>query len=578
MLSQSTIVAVRAYPDMVGVLQDYVTLRKRGRNYLGLCPFHTEKTPSFTVSPEKQLYYCFGCQASGDLISFIQRIEHLGFQESVELIARRGGIAIEMAPDHDRVQRPEDKVRTAVQDILAQARRLFSAKLTPDTEAYKYVISREISPESIARFELGYFPMTFQLGEALLSHEVTPELLNKTGLGTVGDRGAFSSSFRDRLMVPIFDERGRTVGFGARRLDGESIAKYINSEETLLFNKGTLLFGLHLAKSEIKRQDAVILVEGYLDVIMMHQYGFVNTVASMGTALTSEQAQRLKRLCGHVFLAFDQDNAGLAAVDRAYSVLSDIGVGVRVIRFSSKDPADYLLSVGGEGMRTALEDSVSYVSFKFDELVRTIGVGSIQNVSKIVDTIVPFLKQEPDTIVRHHYVKSISKTLGIEQDVLMAKVSDLGYALPRKRLFQTSQQRQSKYVLAEEYILFFLASNREVQASILYRLGDSPLITESGRELADAIVRAEHVHHDLLAMLPEEHSQRLSQILVQYSGESLENWELYCDVILQYHREARIRELKAEIQNMESSGQGHELEQALAELQSLIHYSEEAGV
>lgn len=570
MLSQATIAAVRAYPDMVGVLQDYVTLRKRGRNFLGLCPFHTEKTPSFTVSAEKQLYYCFGCQASGDLISFIQRVEQLGFQESVELIARRAGIAIEMAPEHARAQRPEDKLRHALQEILAQARRLFSAQLKPDTEAYRYLISREILPEFISRFELGYFPMTYQLSEALLSQEVTPALLNQTGLGTVGDHGQFSSSFRDRLMVPIFDERGRTVGFGARRLDGETIAKYINSEETLLFDKGSLLFGLHLAKSEIKRQDAVILVEGYLDVILMHQHGFVNTVASMGTALTSDQAQRLKRLCSHAFLAFDQDNAGLAAVDRAYGVLSDIGVGVRVMRFDAKDPADYVLSAGATGMRDALEDSVSYVSFKFDELVRTIGTNSIQDVSKIVETIVPFLKQEPDTIVRHHYVKHISKTLGIEQDVLMAKVSDVGYTLPRKRLFQTSQQRQNKYVLAEEYILFFLASNKEVQASILNRLGDGHLITASGQELADAIVRANHVHHDLLAVLSESQSQRLSQLLVQYSGESLSNWELYCDVILQYRREQRVSELKKKIPELEASGQEHLLEQALAELQSLM--------
>jgi DNA primase len=571
MLSQTTIAAVRAYPDMVGILQDYVTLRKRGRNYLGLCPFHTEKTPSFTVSAEKQLYYCFGCQASGDLIDFIQRVEHVGFQESVEFIARRAGIAIETAPEHAWTQRPEDKLRYALQDILAQARRLFSAQLKPETVAYNYLVSREISPDYMARFELGYFPMGFALAEGLLSQEVTPALLNQTGLGTVGSQGQFSSPFRDRLMVPIFDERGRTVGFGARRLDGESMAKYINSEETLLFDKGRLLFGLHLAKSEIKRQDAVILVEGYLDVILMHQHGFVNTVASMGTALTSDQAQRIKRLCSHVFLAFDRDAAGLAAVDRAYGVLSDVGVGVRVIRFEAKDPADYLVAVGAMGMRTALEDSVSYVSFKFDELVRTLGTDSIQNVSKIVETILPFLKQEPDTIVRHHYLKHISKTLGIEQDVLMAKVSDVGYTLPRKRLFQASQQRQNKYVLAEEYILFFLASDREVQASILQRLGDGHLITASGQELADAIVRANHVHHDLLAVLPESQSQRLSQLLVQYSGESLENWEVYCDVILQYRREQRVATLKKQIPELEAGGHDHDLEQALAELQSLIH-------
>jgi DNA primase len=570
MLSQTTIAAVRAYPDMVAVLQDYVTLRKRGRNYLGLCPFHTEKTPSFTVSPEKQLYYCFGCQASGDLISFVQRVEQLGFQESVELIARRAGIAIEMAPEHARAQRPEDKLRHALQEILAQARRLFTAQLKPETEAYRYLISREILPEFIARFELGYFPMGFHLSEALVSTEITPELLNQTGLGTVVEHGQFSSPFRNRLMVPIFDERGRTVGFGARRLDGETMAKYINSEETLLFDKGSLLFGLHLAKSEIKRQDAAILVEGYLDVVLMHQHGFVNTVASMGTALTSDQAQRLKRLCAHVFLAFDQDNAGLAAVDRAYAVLCDIGVGVRVIRFEAKDPADYVLSVGASGMRNALEDSVSYVSFKFDELVRTIGTYSIQNVSKIVDAIVPFLKQEPDAIVRHHYLKHISKTLGIEQEVLMAKVSDVGYALPRKRLFQTSQQRQNKYVLAEEYILFFLASNKEVQASILNRLGNSQLVTASGQELADAIVSVPHFHHELLAVLPESHSQRLSQIFVQHSGESLANWEIYCDVMLQYRREQRVSELKKKIPELEASGQEHVLEQALAELQSLM--------
>lgn len=567
MLSQETIQAVRSYPDMGLIVQDYVRLRRQGRNLVGLCPFHSEKTPSFTVSPEKQLFYCFGCQASGDLIDFIQRMEHLGFQESVEFIARRVGIAIEMAPESARVYSQEDRLRHDVQTLLSKARQLFSTQL-PDSLAHAYLVSRGVSQQTMVRFDLGYCSLmaVSQIRDVL---GAPIELLESSGLGTM-THGQFVCPFRDRLIIPVFDERGKTVGFGARRLDNETLAKYINSEETLVFNKRRLLYGLHLAKAEIKKQDAVILVEGYLDVMMMYQHGFFNTVAAMGTALTGEQVQRLKRLCSQVFLALDQDQAGQAAIERAYIILSDNNIRVRVLKFSEKDPAEQLAKVGASGMQKIMDESVSFVAFKFEKLIKEIGIGSIQHVSKIIDAIVPFLKKESDTVVRHYYVKDFAKTLGVDQEILMAKVSDVGYTLPRKRLFQTPQQRQNKYILAEEHLLFFMASDKEAQAGICHRLGDSHLVTDAGQALANAIVSLGLVHHALLSALPQIDSQRVSQLLVKYSGESAQNWTLYCDMILQYHREQRIQFLKTYIRDLEAGQQEELLEEAMGELQSLM--------
>ena len=344
-LSDETVDQVRALSDIVPVIQEYVTLTKRGRNYIGLCPFHSEKTPSFTVSPEKKIFHCFGCHESGDLIEFVSRLEHLNFTETIVFLAEKHGIDVvqeEGSGGHFIAQGDKEKVR----EILMETREKLKLLFKESVISLQYLEKRGLSSESMALFHLGYAPDVFNWVTYFEEKGYSKDLLFKAGIIYQSENGGILSRFRNRLMFPISDAHSRTVGFGARRLDNQKQAKYINSEDSVYFNKRKILYGFDLAKLAIKTNNLVVVMEGYMDVITAHQFGFNYSVACMGTALTQEQVQLIKRLTSNVVLALDDDSAGQQSTERSFEILRQLDCQVKVMQLSGLDPADVLQERG----------------------------------------------------------------------------------------------------------------------------------------------------------------------------------------------------------------------------------------
>jgi len=326
--------------DMLEVVGLRTQLRKAGANYTGLCPFHQEKTPSFSVDPVEKLYYCFGCGEGGDLLAFVQKVENLTFAEAVESLADRYGVTLRYeesgATDADRRRR--ERLRRLLEQACAYYERvLWEAHLAEAARAY--LAQRGLSEEAAKEYRLGYsFAAWSKLRDAALVKGFSEKELLDAGLTVPGRRGSGYDRFRGRLMFPLTDERGRVLGFGARTL-GDDKPKYLNSPETPLYHKSEALFGLDKAKQAASREDALFVVEGYTDVLALVQAGVRNVVASMGTALTEEQLKRMVRLTRNLYLCFDADAAGQGAMTRALSVGRSLGITLRVVRVSNRMPS-----------------------------------------------------------------------------------------------------------------------------------------------------------------------------------------------------------------------------------------------
>src|SRR3989344_977751 len=331
--------------DVVG---SYMQLTRAGASLKGICPFHSEKTPSFFVSPARGSYYCFGCQAKGDIFTFVQEFEGLDFVGALRVLASRAGVTLQKM---DPKQRSE---YARLYQLLEKATRFFEAQLREGSEARQYLTARGLSDESIRSWRLGYAPDEWRsLFDYLITEGFKPEEMQKVGLvkvstqadpagNTASGTKRYYDAFRGRIMFPILDSASRVIAFSGRilpRLDDGKTGKYINSPETVLFSKSHVLHGFHLAKLAIREKDATILVEGQMDLLMSHQAGYRNTVASSGTALTTHQLERLRRLSENLLIAFDSDSAGLKAAERAIGLALSLGMNVKVIPLQDKEPA-----------------------------------------------------------------------------------------------------------------------------------------------------------------------------------------------------------------------------------------------
>ena len=366
-IAQSSVDQVIATADMIEVVSQYTDLRKAGANYSGRCPFHDERTPSFSVNPMEKLYYCFGCGAGGNLIGFVMAKEGMDFPEAVEYLADRYGIALEYEESSARGD-AERRRRERLRRLLEDATRYYERVLweSPAAAAARdYLAGRGLSEEVCRAFRVGYsLPGWERLRDGALAKGFTEQDLLDAGLVLPGKQGRPYDRFRGRIMFPLGDERGRTLGFGARAM-GDEQPKYLNSPETSLYHKSEALFGLHDAKAAVHREDRVFVVEGYTDVLALAQAGVAAVVASMGTALTEQQLERLRRLTSTIYLCYDADAAGLGAMQRALTLGRRMGLALHVVRIpEGLDPADYVLSgAGGDGFRRLVDDAQTLLQF-----------------------------------------------------------------------------------------------------------------------------------------------------------------------------------------------------------------------
>jgi DNA primase len=347
LISRSSIDQVQAAADIVEVVGQYTPLRKAGANYMGCCPFHEERTPSFSVDPVEKLYYCFGCGEGGNLFGFVQRKENLDFAQAVEFLADKLGIQLEYEQSDargDAARRRRERLRALLEQTTAYYERvLWQGRSPAAVAARRYLDDRGLGDEVCHAYRVGLAPSGWQtLRDAALAKGFSEAELLEAGLAVPGKRGRPYDRFRDRIVFPLADDRGRTLGFGARTL-GDETPKYLNSPETPLYHKSEALFGLHNAKSAAQRADRVFVVEGYTDVLALVKAGVQHVVASMGTALTEPQLTRLSRLTRNLFLCFDADAAGLGAMTRALTLARRLGLAMKVVRMpEGLDPADFI--------------------------------------------------------------------------------------------------------------------------------------------------------------------------------------------------------------------------------------------
>jgi DNA primase len=350
---------IKSKIDIVDFISDYVQLKKSGQNWKGLCPFHSEKTPSFMVNPSRQIFHCFGCSAGGDVISFVSKYENLSFGESLRLLAKKAGVSLPEKRGMAGTQQREEKIRTALSEAVVY----YVKKLDESADAKEYVKRRGITEESAALFKLGYAPAGWSnLLRHMRNAGYGDQILRDAGLAVQGEKG-FYDMFRQRLLFPISSVGGNVIAFGGRALD-DAKPKYINSPETPVFRKSETLFGLSLAKESVRREGCVIIVEGYIDVIICHQYGFRNAVAPLGTSLTSGHIQKLRTLANRTVLVFDGDAAGRAAARRALALACQNNYSARVLVLpEGEDPDSYLRKHGTAAFGALLDDARTMIDF-----------------------------------------------------------------------------------------------------------------------------------------------------------------------------------------------------------------------
>lgn len=418
-----TIDELKALIDPLTVYQEYVRLTRRGRRSLGLCPFHKEKTPSFSVDTENGLFYCFGCHKGGDLIQFLQEIEGCSFPEALEILARKTGVTLaRRAPSKGEAPDRKERLRKVLSSASAYYRQaLVSAPAGSLVRAY--VKRRGIRPETEEAMGLGYAPA----GGGLLAHlrreRFSVEEAQEAGLVIEKSRGEWFERFRNRLIFPIVDLMGRTVGFGGRAL-GDDEPKYLNSPESPIFQKRDLLFGLNLSKAAVREKEQLLLVEGYMDYLAVTQAGVLNAAATLGTALAEGQVRILKRYAKEVVLNFDRDRAGTAAAQRAIQILLGEGIRIRVVEVpDGKDPDEFIKKNGAEAYREWVEKARPFFDYLVDGAQAGAGRLDVPGKMAFLEEIVPYLSAVSDPIERQEYAKEMAGRLGMDPTPVLQRLS-----------------------------------------------------------------------------------------------------------------------------------------------------------
>jgi len=405
--------------DIVDVVSDYVKIKRKGKDYFGLCPFHNEKTPSFSVVPSKQIYYCFGCGKGGNVLNFISSIENVEYIDAIRMMADRAAVAL--PESNDRGERERSGYIKKLIEINTEAARFFHAKLNENQDALTYLKNRKIKDSIITRFGLGYAPDSW---DSLLKHLTSKGYAERdimsAGLLKKG-KASYYDSFRNRIMFPIIDMRNRVIGFGGRILSGEG-PKYINSPETPAYNKSRSLYGINVAKNS--KAERMLIVEGYMDCIAIHQAGFSNCVASLGTALTRKQASILKKLVPEVIIAYDMDPAGRNAALRGLDLVASIGCDVRILEMpEGKDPDDYIKLNGNDAFGRLIDKSLPLVEYKAKLLRDKYNINDVNGRRKYLNGIAKAISQVNNAIDREVYIDRIAKVHGIPAESIKDEVS-----------------------------------------------------------------------------------------------------------------------------------------------------------
>lgn len=504
--SEDLIEEVISQNDIVEVISEYVQLKKSGRNYMGLCPFHREKTPSFCVSMDKQIYKCFGCSEGGNVISFIMKLENLDFWDSVELLAQRAHIdlsrfEVRSFSNNTKLQKKEDLKETLFKlnkevGIYYHNNLIEILNSTGYNEVKEYVKKRKFDLNTIKRFGIGYANGKVPLYNYLLEKGFSKSEMIASGIIMENSKGKIYDRFFSRLMFPIFDIRDRIIAFGGRVLDN-SLPKYVNSPENEIYFKGKNLYAMNLAKKE--KLDNIIIVEGYMDAIALQKSGFKNAVASLGTALTENQARLIKKYTDNVIIGYDQDGAGQDATMRGLDILAARKLNVKVLildKSDVKDPDEYINKYGPERLKNCLDNSISLVEFKVKKLEKSLDINNIDSKIKFLTGVADIMAKIENDIERDLYIDKIARKYDIGTGPIIKEVEkrlkkasndeiviDMQSINRKMQLVTNIRKRQEQYIIA-----LILCKDKKIQEEIFDKIKPEDIHDENVRNIYNFLI------------------------------------------------------------------------------------------
>ncbi len=551
---------IRNANDIVDVISQYVILKRSGKNFMGLCPFHKEKSPSFSVSPDRQYYHCFGCHKGGDVFSFIMEMERLSFREALEFLAERGHVKLPEVQDEEFNEKQYRLSR--MNKINLEATMFYHERLYMPTAkiAQDYVKQRKLDNHTLKAFKIGYSGEYNELYTFLKGKGFKDDEILMSGLVNKNDRGEFIDRFRKRLMFPIISVYGKPVAFGGRRLENnDKLAKYINSNENLVYSKKKHLFALNLAKQSESKN--IILVEGYMDAISLYQRGIDNVVASLGTALTEEQARLLRKYSQQIIFAYDSDGAGQNAIKRGIEVLEKQNCDARVLQMEgAKDPDEYIIKYGSGRFQLLVEQAISLVEFKIKMLKQEYHLENAKDKIAFLKKITTILSDVDNKIEREIYIDKIAKQYDISKQAIYAEVNKALYAnkpekilvKPTRKLEKVEEFTLDEKIIKRENMVLYLLINYLEQTKELIRanIGIEDLKIAENKIIFEKIMNSDEKESEkivqMIANMEDEKIQtHISEIMVvDYEITSVE--KCIEDVIIHYNKK-RLQNRKMQI-------------------------------
>ena len=567
--SDEIIEEVRQNNDIVDIISQYVHLTRKGRNYFGLCPFHSEKSPSFSVSPDRQIFHCFGCGVGGNVYTFLMKIEGITFKEALEQLAERANIQLPKLENNADTAKEELKAKVyKVNEFTAE---FYHQNLYKPTSkiGQEYVKKRKMNKETLEAYRIGFSGKFDELYKALKAQGFGEKEILESGLVNKNDNGTYIDRYRNRLMFPICDVRGKVIAFGGRILDDSKIKdpkfpqpKYINSPENVVYSKGRHLFGLNVAKKDSAKK--LLIVEGYMDVISLHQRGVTNVVGALGTALTEQQGWLLRKSTEQVILGFDADGAGQTAIARSMEILQKMGCDMRVLQIEgAKDPDEYIVKFGEGRFRLAMDNAISLVEFKVKNLKKDLNLENTGDKIKFLNEIAKILSKVENTMEREIYIEKIAQGYNISKEAIYAEVNKLIYnntkedkVLQSREIKPVRENIKNTTEIDEDLkrrentiISILLDSNANMFAKIKEQIKPEDFKDSVNRKIAEQLYKELEKEdcniNRLIDSFDEETQNHITMVMA--TDYEIDNLEKAVDDILQKYEKKKLDNRKQEI-------------------------------
>jgi DNA primase len=558
----NSIEEVKSRLNIEDVIGSYIELKRAGRNLKGCCPFHNEKTPSFVVSPEKQIAHCFGCHWGGDVIKFVQDYEKIEFPETLEMLAKRAGVTL---PEKS-FGGPNKSEQTLFKKMHRDTAIFFADQLQKNPTALKYLKDRDISDETIESFQLGWSPEDYHATHTHLEKKgykkndiVRAGIASKKNMADV----EIFDRFRGRIIFPIWDATGSVIAFGGRVLkDAPDTAKYLNSPDTPIYRKGDHTYAFHHAKDSLRETEKAIVVEGYFDAITAHQAGFKNIVASLGTALTEKQLKLLQRHAKEILFSFDADNAGQSAAARSIALAQEMGCSIKIITMDSGKDPDECIRHDVENWKKSVEKSVPFMDYVISSALQKFGTDSIDGKKKVVESVLQNISNIPNAVEKEHYLHALARAVNTSA---LALTEELNKVLSGKKPHSHSLEKKPEIVATSEkkynienLILALLLDNHDLKTKFIEKLSEADFVEESAKSLYKAILAHYNLGDPSVPFESQCEAEKREKILIL----SLVGQEHYTAFSAQ-EKDKEIAFLIAKLKNRHSKSRIDELKSAL---------------